>query len=66
VDIVVTKAGFVEYAPLAMAMPEHFDKTYNINARGVFFTERKALPLLANATSGVSPRTDPVRLPEIY
>jgi hypothetical protein len=35
VDIVVTKAGFVEYASLAMAMPEHFDKTYNINARGV-------------------------------
>jgi NAD(P)-dependent dehydrogenase (short-subunit alcohol dehydrogenase family) len=47
-------------------MPEHFDKTFNINARGVFFTEQKALPLLANATSGVSPRTDPVRLPVIY
>lgn len=59
VDIVVTNAGFVEHAPLATAMPEHFDKTFNINARGVFFTEQKALPLLANATSGVSPRTDP-------
>jgi len=39
---------------------------FNINARGVFFTEQKALPLLANAASGVSPRTDPVRLPVIY
>jgi NAD(P)-dependent dehydrogenase (short-subunit alcohol dehydrogenase family) len=51
VDIVVTNAGFVEHAPLATATPEHFDKTFNINARGVFFTEQKALPLLANAAS---------------
>jgi NAD(P)-dependent dehydrogenase (short-subunit alcohol dehydrogenase family) len=45
-DIVVANAGFVEHAPLALATPEHFDKTFGINARGVFFTVQKALPLL--------------------
>jgi len=44
VDIVVTNAGFVEHAPLARATPEHFDKTFNTNARGTYFTVQKALP----------------------
>jgi len=51
VDIVVTSAGFVEHAPLAVATPEHFDKTFNINARGVFFTVQKALPLMTRGGS---------------
>src|ERR1700724_1346784 len=41
VDSVVTNSGFVEHAPLARATPEHFDKAFNINARGVFFTEQR-------------------------
>jgi NAD(P)-dependent dehydrogenase (short-subunit alcohol dehydrogenase family) len=48
VDIIVASAGFVEHATLAAATPEHFDKTFNINARGVFFTVQKALPLMPN------------------
>jgi NAD(P)-dependent dehydrogenase (short-subunit alcohol dehydrogenase family) len=46
VDILVTSAGFVEHAVLANATPEHFDKTFNVNTRGVFFTVQKALPLM--------------------
>jgi NAD(P)-dependent dehydrogenase (short-subunit alcohol dehydrogenase family) len=46
VDIVVASAGFVEFGFLTSATPEHFDRTFNINARGVFFTVQKALPLL--------------------
>lgn len=46
VDIVVASAGFVEHAPIDSATPEHFDKTFNINARGTFFTVQKALPLM--------------------
>jgi NAD(P)-dependent dehydrogenase (short-subunit alcohol dehydrogenase family) len=46
VDIIVANAGFVETVTLAEATPEHFDKTFNINARGTFFTVQKALPLL--------------------
>ena len=46
VDIVVASAGFVEHHTIDTATPEHFDKTFNINARGVFFTVQKALPLM--------------------
>ena len=53
VDIIVASAGFVEHAPLETATPEHFDKTFNINARGVFFTVQKALPLLRKGGSVV-------------
>jgi len=51
VDIVMASAGFVEHAPIDLATPEHFDKTFNINARGVFFTVQKALPLMKNGGS---------------
>jgi NAD(P)-dependent dehydrogenase (short-subunit alcohol dehydrogenase family) len=46
VDIIVASAGFVETITLAQATPDHFDKTFGINARGTFFTVQKALPLL--------------------
>ena len=51
VDIVVASAGFVEHAPIDSATPEHFDTTFNINARGTFFTVQKALPLMKNGGS---------------
>ena len=51
IDIVVASAGFVEHAPIDSATPEHFDKTFNINARGVFFAVQKALPLMKNGGS---------------
>jgi NAD(P)-dependent dehydrogenase (short-subunit alcohol dehydrogenase family) len=46
IDIVVANAGFVEEATLAEATPEHFDATFNVNARGTFFTVQKAQPLM--------------------
>jgi NAD(P)-dependent dehydrogenase (short-subunit alcohol dehydrogenase family) len=48
VDVIVASAGFVETVTLSQATPEHFDKTFGINARGTFFTVQKALPLLRN------------------
>jgi NAD(P)-dependent dehydrogenase (short-subunit alcohol dehydrogenase family) len=51
VDIVVASAGFVEHQTIDTATPEHFDKTFNINARGVFFTVQKALPLMKDGGS---------------
>ncbi len=45
-DIVVANAAFVEQITLPNVTPEHFDKTFSINARGTFFTVQKALPLL--------------------
>lgn len=51
IDIVVASAGYVERQTIDSATPEHFDKTFNTNARGVFFTVQKALPLMKNGGS---------------
>lgn len=51
VDIVVASAGFVEIVPTAAASPEHFDKTFNINAKGAYFTVQKALPIMNDGGS---------------
>jgi NAD(P)-dependent dehydrogenase (short-subunit alcohol dehydrogenase family) len=51
VDIVVASAGFVERKLTQDATPAHFDKTFGINARGVYFTVQKALPLLRKGGS---------------
>jgi NAD(P)-dependent dehydrogenase (short-subunit alcohol dehydrogenase family) len=48
-DIVVANAGFVERVLTLNATPAHFDKTFGINAGGVYFTARKALPLMRNS-----------------
>jgi NAD(P)-dependent dehydrogenase (short-subunit alcohol dehydrogenase family) len=48
VDVVVANAGFVELRTIDTATPEHFDKTFDTNARGTFFTVQKALPLMKN------------------
>jgi NAD(P)-dependent dehydrogenase (short-subunit alcohol dehydrogenase family) len=53
VDIVVASAGLVERVLTKEATPEHFDKTFGINARGVYFTVQKALPLLRKGRSVV-------------
>lgn len=51
IDIVVASAGFIERQTLEGATAEHFDKTFNINARGVFFSVQKALPLMTRGGS---------------
>jgi NAD(P)-dependent dehydrogenase (short-subunit alcohol dehydrogenase family) len=48
VDIVFANAGVVDPVSLAESTPEAYDKHFNLNARGVYFTVQKALPLLAN------------------
>lgn len=37
IDVLVANAGFVEAVTSAQATPEHFDKTFGINARGQLF-----------------------------
>lgn len=46
IDVIVANAAFVEMKTLAEATPEHFDRTFGVNARGTFFTVQKALRLL--------------------
>ena len=48
VDVVMANVGFIEHQTLAATTPAHYDKTFNINTRGVFFTVQKALPLMKN------------------
>lgn len=51
VDIVVANAGFVEHAGIVDLTEAHYDKTMDINLKGVVFTVQKALPLMARGGS---------------
>ena len=51
VDILFANAGFVEHQTIDVVTPEHFDKTFDINVRGVLFSVQKALPLMSNGGS---------------
>jgi len=50
-DILFANAGFVEHQTIDVVTPEHFDKTFNINVRGLLFAVQKALPLMKNGGS---------------
>jgi NAD(P)-dependent dehydrogenase (short-subunit alcohol dehydrogenase family) len=46
IDVLVAGAGLVEHQRLGEITEAHFDKTFNLNARGLLFTVQKALPLI--------------------
>jgi NAD(P)-dependent dehydrogenase (short-subunit alcohol dehydrogenase family) len=50
-DIVFANAGVVDPVSLAESTRENFDKQFNVNARGAYFTVQKAMPLLAAKAS---------------
>jgi NAD(P)-dependent dehydrogenase (short-subunit alcohol dehydrogenase family) len=51
VDIIVSNAGLVEHASIDTLTPDHFDKTFNLNARGPVFLVQKLLPLMTRGGS---------------
>ena len=51
IDVIFAGAAFVEKRMTAAATPEHFDKTFNTNARGTYFTVQRALPYLNDGAS---------------
>jgi NAD(P)-dependent dehydrogenase (short-subunit alcohol dehydrogenase family) len=51
VDIIVASAGIAERILTENVTPADFDKTFGINARGVYFTVQKAIPLLRKGGS---------------
>lgn len=51
IDVLFAGAAFVEKITTAAVTPEHFDKTFNTNARGTYFTVQKALPYLNDGAS---------------
>ncbi|WP_298908881.1 SDR family oxidoreductase [uncultured Nostoc sp.] len=50
-DLIFANAGGGQIAPLGAITEEHFDKTFNINVKGLLFTVQKALPLLPEGAS---------------
>jgi len=53
IDVIFACAAFVEKTMTTAATPEHFDKTFNTNARGTYFTVQKALPHLNDGASNI-------------
>jgi NAD(P)-dependent dehydrogenase (short-subunit alcohol dehydrogenase family) len=51
IDVVFANAGFVELKGTLDVTPDHFDRTFDTNARGVYFTVQKALPLMNDGGS---------------
>jgi NAD(P)-dependent dehydrogenase (short-subunit alcohol dehydrogenase family) len=50
-DVVFANAGVGEIAPLGSITEEQFERTFNINVKGMLFTIQKALPLLPEGAS---------------
>ncbi|WP_246848017.1 SDR family NAD(P)-dependent oxidoreductase [Sphingomonas beigongshangi] len=50
-DVVVVNAGRVERVILPEADADHFDRIFDLNVRGAFFTVQKALPILNDGAS---------------
>lgn len=47
VDVVVANSGVVDVKTIDEVTEAHFDKTFDINAKGLLFTVNKALPLMS-------------------
>jgi NAD(P)-dependent dehydrogenase (short-subunit alcohol dehydrogenase family) len=51
VDILFVNAGVAEFQPLVEAQESHFDKLFNVNVKGAYFTVKALEPLLADGAS---------------
>jgi len=51
IDVLYASAGAVDGAPIGQITEEHFDKQFDVNAKGTLFTVQKALPLLKDNSS---------------
>jgi len=52
IDILYASAGYGEFnVPFGQVSEETFDKTFDLNVRGTFFTVQKALPLMKDGGS---------------
>ena len=50
-DVLFVNAGIAEFVPFDGATEEHFDRIFDTNVKGAYFTIQKALPLLAPGAS---------------
>jgi NAD(P)-dependent dehydrogenase (short-subunit alcohol dehydrogenase family) len=51
VDVVVSSAGLVEQVPLSEITPDHYERTFALNARAPLFLVQKMLPMMGKGGS---------------
>lgn len=51
IDVLFVNAGVAEFQPLTSADEQHFDRLFNINVRGAYFTIKALEPLLNDGAS---------------
>jgi NAD(P)-dependent dehydrogenase (short-subunit alcohol dehydrogenase family) len=51
VDVVVSSAGLTEQVPLPDITPDHYDRTFALNARAPLFLVQKMLPMMGSGGS---------------
>jgi NAD(P)-dependent dehydrogenase (short-subunit alcohol dehydrogenase family) len=51
VDVVVSNAALVEQVPLSEITPDHYDRTFALNARAPLFLVQKMLPMMGRGGS---------------
>jgi NAD(P)-dependent dehydrogenase (short-subunit alcohol dehydrogenase family) len=50
-DVLFVNAGISEAVPIHQVTERHFDRIFDVNVKGAFFTVQKALPLLRSGAS---------------
>lgn len=51
IDILFVNAGVAKFIPVEQVSEEHYDEIFDINAKGAYFTIRRALPYLNDGAS---------------
>jgi NAD(P)-dependent dehydrogenase (short-subunit alcohol dehydrogenase family) len=51
IDVLFANSGAIEHKTLEEITPEHYDRTFDVNVRGLIFTVQKAVPLLRDGGS---------------
>ena len=51
IDVLFANAGILEFAPLGSITESQFDKSFDVNVKGLLFTVQKALPLFQDGGS---------------
>lgn len=51
IDVLFANAGIAEFLPVDLVNEDHFDRQFNTNVKGLFFTVQYALPLLRDGGS---------------
>ena len=51
IDVLFVNAGVAKFVPIDQVSEEHYDEIFDINAKGAYFTIRRALPYLNDGAS---------------